>query len=184
MMVSTAFAEPPSSSYGLPSLVVEPISSGYNYAPLNSYTEYYSKPVGRQPNEGLHLDERLLSKIKKVLIAHENSNSGGGGYTGGLTTKYGPPEWHGYNYGKVVGINFDHLQQSIPVAYYLGTTGYAQSHGYDTSSVTSGWSKPISSGWDSSSISSGWESRPISTGWSKDAIVISKPSAIYGTPKW
>lgn len=117
------------------------VSSGYSYDPLSADTHYVSRPVGHIPNEGLHIDHKLLETIKQILISHENA--GGSKISTYPSDSYGPPEWKGWKSNKVWGIDFEHARQSIPVAYYLGKTSYAPAHKGWTLSKPTGWvSKP------------------------------------------
>jgi hypothetical protein len=193
-LASSTFAEPPSPShsYGLPSISssygAPQISSGYDYQPSAVSTEYVQKHVGNIPSEGYNLDPHLLDEIKHVLIAHENEgkNSGSSGSSHGISSTYGVPQSqygppsHWMKSSKVVDLDFGHLQQSLPVAYYLGTDRYASKHvgsGWSSGSSNSGWS----SGSSGSSGNSGWSSGSSSSGWSKPAVV-SQPSIQYVFP--
>mgnify|MGYP007092101447 CR=1 FL=1 len=147
-LVSSTIAEPPSYSYGPPS-----ISPGYSYEPHQAGTEYIEQHVGHQTSEGLNLDSNLLHKIEQILIQQENS---GKGAINGPSVAYGVPQdtygppIHWKPSTNVVGIYFDHLRQSIPVAQYLGidkiiSTGYASkpTSTYGVPSVSQGWTLTV-----------------------------------------
>jgi hypothetical protein len=202
-LASSTLAEPPSPSYGLPSISStyglpeistgynykpQVISTGYDYKPSIVSTEYIQKDPGRIPSEGYNLDPQLLNKIRHILIDHENSGSikivskPSSSY-GVPQSTYGPPQGWTQS-SRVVGLDFGHLSQSIPVAYYVGTDRYASNHG------GSGWSAG-NSGWSSGNIvSSGWSSSNTgSSGWKTSPPVITlkpQPPAIsYGVPsRW
>lgn len=199
-LLTSSLAEPPalSHSYGVPE-----ISSGYSYEPTVSHavgTDYIEQHVGHQTSEGIHLDSNLLHKIENVLVHHENSGSKivsvpSSGY-GVPQSSYGlPSHWH--QSARVVGIDFGHLRQSIPVAQYLGQDRYAQHYnagwssantGYETSYNTenSGWSSAGNSDYILPSKPTAWV-QPKPSAW-----VQSKPSAwvqpapyyIASSPAW
>lgn len=157
MILSSAFAEPPSHRYGVPEIsgfeTSSGISSGYETSPSISYgvpeisgfetssgissgyetssgSSYISHPVGHQPSEGLHLDPNLLETIKRVLIAHENT-AASATTVYNPSSQYGAPSHHHHHHpwsSQVSDINFGHLTQSIPVAYYLSHQSYAPTH--------------------------------------------------------
>lgn len=201
-LVASAAAEPPSSSYGLPSVQsgynYQP--QGYNYQPLQLVgTDYHQVNTGHQSNEGLRVDHNLLHKIEQILIQEENRNNRGGlsgistGY-GVPQSQYGPPS-HWVQQSKVVGIDFGHNHQSHLVAQYLGNDRYASGHG-----TGQGWNKG-NSGWQSGnsgwqSQNSGWQSgittsyvvpsKPV-VGWSEPSRPtgwVSPPSGRYGVPRY
>jgi hypothetical protein len=189
-LASTSFAEPPRSTYGVPEISsgydYKPISTGYAYKPSIVSTEYIQRDPGRIPTEGYNLDPNLLNKVRQILIDHENSRSTkiiskpSTSY-GVPQSTYGPPS-HWVQSSKVVGLDFGHLTQSIPVAYYVGTDRYASGHTNSGWNVgTSGWNTG-SSGWNTGS--SGW-TKPISLVPSPPAITYgAPPSVTYGAPRW
>lgn len=197
--LTTSLAEPPSHSYGAPA-----VSSGYSYEPhVSAGTDYVEQHVGHQPSEGLNLDPHLLHKIEQILIQHENSGSNRIISIPSISHSYGPPS-HSYgppshSYGppshwsassRVVGIDFGHLRQSIPVAQYVGKERYAPSYHQSSHAVSSGWnaghSAAISSGWSSGASSEWIQPRaPViiasAPAWS---LAAPKPSSSYGLPRW
>lgn len=198
-LLTSSFAEPPalSHSYGVPQ-----ISTGYSYEPTVSHsvaTDYVEQHVGHQTSEGLHLDADLLHKIEHVLVQHENSGSKivsvpSSGY-GVPQSSYGLPS-HWSHSARVVGIDFDHLRQSIPVAQYLGQERYAHGYNYNSghsSNYNSGYSTG-SSGWNVASRPSYVHSIPqyvsSSPAWSLAAPkpsagwTVARPSIKYGVPRW
>lgn len=197
-LLATSLAELPaiSHSYGVPE-----VSSGYSYQPQSVSTEYVEQHVGHQPSEGIHLDSHLLHKIEHILVEHENSRgnnrviSAPSHSYGVPQHSYGPPS-HWSPSSRVVGINFGHLVQSVPVAQYLGTDRYA-------SSYNTGYSSSSSTGWSAGNL--GWSapSKPVaawieprapaiissSPGWSVASVkpaswTIARPSSKYGAPRW
>jgi hypothetical protein len=161
MILSTAFAEPPPSiSYGVPSYELASSSSsgssaGYSYESnsgnhITEELQYINHPVGHQPNEGIHIDERLLNTVKQVLLAHESSqgsavtthNRPSSSY-GVPSSSYGVPSSHGWQSNKVSDIIFGDLKQSIPVAYYIGLQKFTShnnnnNHGWQRPSISYG----------------------------------------------
>lgn len=204
-LITSSLAEPPalSHSYGLPE-----ISSGYSYEPSShssshasshSHTDYEEQHVGHQTSEGLHLDQHLLHKIEGVLVQHENSNkhiSAPSHSYGAPQSAYGVPSYHQHWQPSVVGIDFGHLRQSIPVAEYLGRERYAQSHGWNAGQASgwvagnSGWNAG-NSGWNAgnsgwTSGSSGWVAPAKASGWQQSSgwIQPTITSHIVSSPGW
>lgn len=156
---------------------------------------YQQVSVGHQSNEGAHVDQELLHKIKEILLQQENLGGGGGhgGYSGGhsgghgISSSYGPPQISssygppGHGSSRVVGIDFGHVVQGHQVAQYLkheasAGHGYAPSSSYGApsfSSPSSSYGAPIQS------FSAPSFSAPSS---SYGAPSFSRPSSSYGAP--
>lgn len=178
--VAVVCAEPPSYSYLPPSTYGAPIESHH------TSTHYEQRPVGHSGSEGLHVDHNLLSKIKHVLIAHENSGSSGGHGHGGheISTSYGAPQsTYGVpqsTYGvprahyRTTDLHFGDVWQSNAVAYYVGKeSGGHGGYGYSAPAPAPVWisSKPsISYGVPKSTYGAPRPSKPI--------------SITYGAPQW
>uniref|UniRef100_A0A182MWX3 Uncharacterized protein n=1 Tax=Anopheles culicifacies TaxID=139723 RepID=A0A182MWX3_9DIPT len=154
---------------------------------------YISVSPGHQTSEGLHVDHSLLHKVKEALLDHENSGShGGGGYSGSISSSYGPPSgsygppspvygvpsYSGHGHVKTTGIELGHVQQGIQVAEY-----YKAAHGPSHSSP-SFVAIPSSSYGVPSFGSSGHHHRP-SHGSSLHGSFSSyrAPSSSYGPPR-
>lgn len=158
MVLSTSFAEPPSLTYGAPSVGWESVSSGYSYEPSVATTHYEQRPVGHISSEGAHIDSQLLETVKRVILQHEQSSGSSGGYIprpsssyGPPKSTYGPPAWQSAGWApKVTNLWFDHPIQSHPAAYYVGKTSYATAH----------------------------------KGWQPSHTIVVEPQHTYGVPKW
>ncbi|XP_021181011.1 prisilkin-39 [Helicoverpa armigera] len=179
-LLGCAAAEPPVGySYGAPA------TSSITLGSLGSGGHYTQVPIGHTESEGYYVDPHLLHKIKNILLTEEiknqaSSGSGGHGHGHGISSHYGvPAPVYGVPDQKIVGIELDHVQQSLQVAqYHQAEEVYAGGHGgYSSGGYSSGgYSSGGHGGYSSGGYSSGGH------GGSSHYTTIGIPSGSYGVP--